>query len=78
MTYDNCNTKDTLCDDRDKNCVIMLETLEMNVKDVCMVILTHSHKYNPLKLEKQDSTHYATTNIQKDGIFPFLKRGPNI
>jgi len=48
-TYDKCDTKDTLCDDRDDTCAIVLETLEMSAIDVCMVILIHFHKGSPLK-----------------------------
>jgi len=52
-TYAKCDTNNTLCDDHDDTCVTMLETLEMSVTHVYMVIPTHLRKdylSKPLKL----------------------------
>ena len=41
MTHSKCDTKDTLCDDSDDTYVIVVETLELSVIHVYMIITTH-------------------------------------
>lgn len=38
ITSDKCDTKDTLCDDRNDTCATVLKTLEMSETDVYKVI----------------------------------------
>lgn len=75
MTYDKWDTKDTLCDDRDKTSKKMLKTLGMIVKDVYMVRSTHFHKYKQLKPPKKNYIHCVTRNI--DNILLILQKGQN-
>ena len=75
MTYDKCNTKDTLCDDHDDTYETMLKNLGMSATDVYMVRSNHLHKDKPLKTPKKTYTHCATTNMQKYNIFSFLAKG---
>ncbi len=55
--HSKCNTKDTLCDDHDDTCAIMLKNLEMSVADVYIVRKTRIHKYKPLKLLEKVCKH---------------------
>ena len=48
-SYDKCDTKRTLYDDRDNTCATVLKTLEMSVAGTHKVIKTHLHKYDLLE-----------------------------
>lgn len=76
MTYDKCDIKATLCDDRDDTCVIMFITLGMSVIDVYMVASIHLHNRIPLKPPKQALIHCVILNIWKYYILLFLQKGP--
>lgn len=44
-----CGFDDILCEDNDKTCVIVRETMEMSAKHVYMMKKPHFHIYYPLK-----------------------------
>ena len=75
MTYTKCDTKDTLCDDHDDTCVIVLETLEISVIHVYKVTKTHLHKRYPLKPPKLAFVYFVTLHMLKDEALIFFQMG---
>lgn len=75
-TYAKCDTEDTLCEDHDDTCAIVLKILEMSATHVYMVRPTHLRKYYPLKPSKLAFIWYVTLDVRKYDTLIFLQMGP--
>lgn len=56
INYNKCDTKDTLCDDRDDTCATVLKILEMSVIEVYTVISTHLTCHNTTSAKVKKNT----------------------
>lgn len=74
-TYDKCDTKDTLCDDCDDTCAMVLKNFRMSVTNFYIVMSNYLHEDNPLKPPKQSYTHYMTVNMRKYDIYRMKRKG---